>query len=163
MNKKIAYLGRIFSVLSILFFFITIVLLIINCFMDTTFELGFSFLFSFIFFLNQIIFLPGSYKVNKREYKNSKLQSLQFYTAMAILAILLAGTYIKLSDNVDLCVHGSLLLLFLSFYSLQNFDYSFNFDLNKKIHYGRRVVLSVFLSSSLLVFLLYSLVHFFRG
>ena len=47
MNKKIAFIDRIFIILSITFFIISIILLIINCFMDVIFELLFVFLFAF--------------------------------------------------------------------------------------------------------------------
>ena len=161
MNKKIAFIDRIFIILSITFFIISIILLIINCFMDVIFELLFVFLFAFIFLVNQIVFLPGKLKVYDREWKNLLLYKMQFYTAIIILIILLFSPLFHLGDTIDLFLEGTFLMFFLILYSLQNYYYSYNFDMSKKRNLVLRVITSVILSIVLFVSLFYSLFDFY--
>ena len=163
MQKKMIYLEKLFSVLSIIFFLITFISLIINCFVDIAYEIAFIGLFAIIFFVNQFIFIPGSFKINNREYENKKLHYLQFIITVFMLIGLLSSEFLNISDNISLCIFGGLLCLFLTVYSLQNFLYTYHYDKKKKIHVIRRILISIFLSSSFLIVLLYSLVTTFRG
>lgn len=163
MEKKMMYLERLFCILSIVFFLITIILLIINCFKDISFELAFFGIFAIVCFINQVVFIPGDHRIFKREYKHKLIHNLQIYTAMVMLVALLASEWIAISDNVTAALFGGLLFLFLIFYSCQNIAYSFNYDKSKKVHVIRRLLLAIFLTSSSLIILFYLLITYFRG
>lgn len=163
MEKKLLYLDRLFIILSIVFFSIMIMLLVINCFANVIYEVLFVGLFAFIIFINQIIFLPGTIKINKRKYINKKIHKYQFYIAVVMLVALFSSELIKMNDNVTLGLFGGLLSLFLIVYSWQNYDYIKHYDRSKKYNFTIRLILSIFSSSCLLIVLLYSLVSYFRG
>ncbi len=163
MNEKIAKIDRFFSVLSIVFSIIAFILLILNCFIDVIYEVLFIFIFVLISVINQLLFLPGKIRIKDREYQQPFLFKCQFYTAMLILVMLLLSSYYSFGDVIDLCLEGSLLMIFLVFFSLQSFFYTYNYNKKNKLHFGRRVILSVFLSSFLLITLLWSFILAFRG
>ena len=163
MEKKVVYLERLFAILSIISFAINIILLIINCFIDVMYETLYVELFCFVFFLNQIIFIPGKFSINKREYQNVKLHKYQFWVAMIMLGALLATEIVKVSDTLNFCLFSGLLSIFLIIFSLQNFCYTYHYDKDKKLHFVRRLMLAIFLSSCILVVFLYSLVVYFRS
>ena len=157
------FLEKIFSILSIIFFLITSFFLVINCFEEKIFELSFASLFSFFFFLNQCIFIPGSIKINKREYESKIIHNCQIYTAVVMLVALFVSELYEISDRMSLCIFGNLLLIFLTFYSIQNMFYTYHYDFKKRIHVARRILISIFCSSCYLVVFFYLLITYFRG
>ena len=127
MQKNMIFLEKIFSILSIIFFLITSFFLVINCFEEKIFELSFASLFSFFFFLNQCIFIPGSIKINKREYESKIIHNCQIYTAVVMLVALFVSELYEISDRMSLCIFGNLLLIFFTFYSIQNMFYTYHY------------------------------------
>ena len=146
MEKKVDFLEKVFCVLTIIFSIIGFGLLAINVFKSVLFSIFFVYIFLLLFMINQVIFIKGYKRIKNREYVNNKISYLQNVVSIIIFIGLIGTAVLNLDETWELFILGSLLMIYIMLYSMQNYCYTMYGKCNKKINLSLKLIISAVIS-----------------